>query len=265
MRSLGIRSLAAWLLLAVALAGGCATTPPPPIQMTHGQNVAIDPAAIPADEAMVEMLAPYAVEVAVLKAPIARCAVAMEQPDAEAPLGSWMADVSREEAFRVLGRPVDALFLNCGGIRAGIPEGEVSLFTFLQVMPFENEIVVFELTAAEVETLAAVFASRWAYFPISGMTIEASAEGKLERVLVGGAPLDPQRTYAVATSNYIAGGGDGMKLLTEFEPPLETGVLVREALIEHARRQDSQGKPISPPEDVYRYRFAGKTIQEIRS
>ncbi|MCB2155853.1 5'-nucleotidase C-terminal domain-containing protein [bacterium] len=254
------RFLAAWLIAFAGLVASCAS---PQQEMKSTHNLAVDPAAQPEDEDLALMLEPYAEEVAVLKAPIGRSAVAMPQPEAEAPLASWMADVSREQASEAFGRPIDAVFLNCGGIRAGIPKGDVSLFTFMQAMPFENEIVVFELSADQTERLAKKLASAWGYFPISGMTIEADAEGKLLQVLVGGEPLDPERTYTVGTSNYIAGGGDGMKMLQDFGEIVATGVLVREALIEHARRKAAAGEPISPPEDPYRYRYGGKTMEEM--
>ena len=40
----------------------------------------------------------------------------------------------------------------------------------------------------------------------------------MTRVLVGGAPLDPERRYTLATNSYTARGGDGYAMLASAKP-----------------------------------------------
>ena len=42
---------------------------------------------------------------------------------------------------------------------------------------------------------------------------QAPAGSRVVAVEVGGAPLDPARTYTVTTNDYMAGGGDGYEAL----------------------------------------------------
>ena len=56
-------------------------------------------------------------------------------------------------------------------------------------------------------------------FPqVSGMTFSydasAPAGSRIVEILVGGEPLDPSRTYKLATNSYIFGGGDGYEALS---------------------------------------------------
>jgi 2',3'-cyclic-nucleotide 2'-phosphodiesterase (5'-nucleotidase family) len=51
-------------------------------------------------------------------------------------------------------------------------------------------------------------------FPhVSGMSVEADlskpAGSRVSAVMIAGAPLDPAKTYTLATNDYMAGGGDG--------------------------------------------------------
>jgi 2',3'-cyclic-nucleotide 2'-phosphodiesterase (5'-nucleotidase family) len=49
---------------------------------------------------------------------------------------------------------------------------------------------------------------------------DPKAEGgkRVREVTVGGAPLDPAKAYRVATSDYMAGGGDGYAALAKGRP-----------------------------------------------
>jgi 2',3'-cyclic-nucleotide 2'-phosphodiesterase (5'-nucleotidase family) len=54
---------------------------------------------------------------------------------------------------------------------------------------------------------------------VSGLTVSYDpakpAGGRVVAVTVGGAPLDPAKTYTLATNDYMAGGGDGYAALSE--------------------------------------------------
>jgi 5'-nucleotidase len=55
-------------------------------------------------------------------------------------------------------------------------------------------------------------------------------------VRVGGAPLDPARSYLVATNDFMAGGGDGYTVFRAGREMRDTQVLLRDLFIEHVRR-----------------------------
>ncbi len=54
-------------------------------------------------------------------------------------------------------------------------------------------------------------------------------------ILVNGVPLDPMWSYRVATNDYIAGGGSGFRVLARNTTQVDTGISIREALIDSMR------------------------------
>jgi 2',3'-cyclic-nucleotide 2'-phosphodiesterase (5'-nucleotidase family) len=238
-------------LVLLALGAACASRPPAPLERAQ---IAVDARAIAPDPAIEAMLAPYAREVAPLRATIGRAAVAMTNARGDGRLGDWVAEVVRRAASEKLGREVPAAFVNAGGIRTALPQGEVSIFTFMEMLPFENVIVVFDLSGEQMLQLAARLAQRWAYFPLAGMTIEADAAGAVQSVKVAGQAVDPKARYSLATLDYLAGGGDNLDLLKTFPAPATTGVLIRQAAIDRVKALSAEGKPIEPPAKVAHYR-----------
>ncbi len=87
---------------------------------------------------------------------------------------------------------------------------------------------------------------------VSGLTLEVKGgeSPKLLRVLVGGEPLEKERTYRVATNNFLAEGGDNYLLLAEAESVTHDPILLRELL-----ERRFEGDPVTPPtDDRYRVR-----------
>ncbi|MEQ8821954.1 MAG: 5'-nucleotidase [Sumerlaeia bacterium] len=245
-------TIAAGVLLCGALARAEQTLVEP---ATEAVDFATSPSArmlsvsgYEADPEIAELLAPYAAQVAVLEAPIALNAQEMDRTMA----GDWMADVVREAASQALGEDVHLGFVNRGGVRTLMPAGKVSRATMMEIMPFDNAIVVFTVPGDQMLLLGSIIASR-VYsspgFPISeGARITVDDERQLVEFTIGGEPVTPERDYLVATSSYLAGGGDNMELLSEdMAPPRDTGVLIRDAMIAHALAVAEAGGEIQPP------------------
>jgi 2',3'-cyclic-nucleotide 2'-phosphodiesterase (5'-nucleotidase family) len=72
---------------------------------------------------------------------------------------------------------------------------------------------------------------------------------------VGGKPFDINQSYKVATSDYLANGGDKMIF---FKNPLETevlGVLLRDAIIEYMTEENKKGKTLTAKLDGRIYKI----------
>lgn len=227
----------------------------------------MDVAPIPATKApglaMEALLAPYRAEVAKLALPFATATdtLPFETRD-DGILGSWVADVMLEEARRITGRDVQASFMNSGGIRKTIDAGPISYRDLGEVLPFDNTLVLIELTSEETLELARFFADRRGSFPIANMTIEATAEKEVISATIAGEPVVPNRTYMFVTNNFLAAGGNGMGFLKD-KPMEDTGVLLRDAAVSYVKRLNADGKGITAPENPHRYRFGGKTVEEL--
>lgn len=137
------------------------------------------------------------------------------------------------------GHNIDVILLNYGGIRAGISRGPVTRKTAYEVMPFENTVEVLELTPERMEDLVAFLANSKRAHPFWGMEIHLDARGALQHYSIQGAPLNRDKTYYVATSNYLADLGDNMHF---FQDPLSRksmDYLVRNAMIDYFAKQDT--------------------------
>ena len=133
---------------------------------------------------------------------------------------------------------------NNGGLRATVGPGDISVGRIFELMPFENMLVVLELTGAEVDTLAHQLA-RNGGDPIAGFSFEIVATSATARnLMVGGQPVSPDSTYRLVTSDYLADGGGPYEILSSGAlPRQDMAYLVRDAIIEHIR-DIQQVKPV---------------------
>jgi 2',3'-cyclic-nucleotide 2'-phosphodiesterase (5'-nucleotidase family) len=166
-------------------------------------------------------------------------------------LGAFVADVIRRTAEQSTGEPVPLALQNSGGLRRPIARGKITLGTIYEVMPFENQIVVLEISG---ETLLALIrhlvarSNERVSDALSGAQITA-CRGEVKTALVNGRPIDPQATYRLATSDYLHQGGSGYTMLATARTVIPTGTTIRDALIAFIRAERAAGRAIVAPRD----------------
>lgn len=198
--------------------------------------------AIPFDARAMATIAPYREKVvAQMTTVLGNAPVALTKKSGEALLVNFVGDLQRIEAEKALGRPIPLGVVTSGGLRAPIPAGPVTVGTVFELMPFENQLVVLDAPGAVVQQLFD-FAAR-TKMAVSGATFTVTPEGKPTDIVIGGQPFDTTRNYAIAISDYLAGGGDAMAFFRPLKPE-GTGVLLRNAIINYIKEQTAQGKPI---------------------
>ena len=169
--------------------------------------------------------------------------------------GNLMADIVMTQAEPIFksrtGRDIDFVFLNHGGIRAIMSKGNISARTAYEVMPFDNSIVVVELSGNAVEQLIKYLIASGRAHPISGLQVILNKEGLLSQANIQGKPFDPTRHYFVATSDYLSLGGDQMDFF--LNPIGQTGIdyQIRNALIDYFKKVDT----LSPSVDDRYYKM----------
>jgi 2',3'-cyclic-nucleotide 2'-phosphodiesterase (5'-nucleotidase family) len=147
---------------------------------------------------------------------------------AETPLGNLVADWMREA------RDTDIAVQNGGGLRGNLPAGPVRVRDLFTLLPFDNTLVTMSLDGRGVEQLLAESVARrgqGGFLSVSGLTFTATSEGRVRDIRVGGQPLDPDRNYRLVTNNFTAAGGDGFTAFQRARNVVDTGVLVRDAVI----------------------------------
>ena len=155
---------------------------------------------------------------------------------AETNLGDLCAD-----AYRI-NSGADVAIVNGGGIRSTIKAGDITLNDILLVHPFGNSMCVIEVTGQElmdalefsVRSLPGEFGG---FLQVSGMTFEIhtyiespvimddakmfvgvteGAPRRVQNLLIGGEPVDPAKTYTLASHNYkIKDMGDGYTMFAD--------------------------------------------------
>jgi len=142
-------------------------------------------------------------------------------------IGNMMADAAMELANPIFKQRsknnIDIVLLNFGGIRSTMGAGDVTRKTAFEIMPFENEVVVLELSPKSIQEMLDYLAIENIAHPFSGMEIQLDANNNIKSVKVQGAALDTTKNYYVATSDYLRNGGDRMYFFEDAlsETPLD--------------------------------------------
>ncbi|WP_376961838.1 5'-nucleotidase C-terminal domain-containing protein [Azospirillum sp. A26] len=133
----------------------------------------------------------------------------------EASMGNLIADALRDTL------KADVAITNGGGIRADALHPAGSRLTRKDIfaeLPFGNVGVLVEMSGQDlISTLehgVSKVEEKAGRFPqVSGLTMtydpKAPAGRRVNSIMVGGKPVDPQATYRVATNDYMLKGGDG--------------------------------------------------------
>ncbi|RKZ48485.1 MAG: hypothetical protein DRR16_17540 [Candidatus Parabeggiatoa sp. nov. 3] len=148
----------------------------------------------------------------------------------ESPLGNLVADVMLAGA-QASDNTVAASFINAGSLRNSIGEGEITHSELLIVLPFGNTLFVLDITGRElVSALDNGFSqsgseTTGAFLSVAGMQISycdttPCAEALLDNgvvtsVTINAEAIELDKTYRVATHDYLAGGGDNFTMLEE--------------------------------------------------
>ena len=210
-------------------------------------------ATIPEDEAIQKVIAPLAAEIkATFDLPLvpAPQGVFRGRRGEENLLGYWVADVMRKAAQGVIGSPVRLAITNAGGLRANLRPGQLKVGDIFELMPFENELVVIELTGAEVIQVVKEGIVRRGGEPCSG--VKTLVGGTPEAVTFtitweDGSPIDPAATVKVATSDYLYGGGDSIPTLKKGRKPFTTGLTLRQMLLDECASLAKAKQDLLPP------------------
>ena len=172
--------------------------------------------------------------------------------NSETNLGDFCAD-----AYRAM-VGADIAFANGGGIRADIEEGDITYEEIINVHPFGNEICMIETTGQDILDALEIGACEYpiengGFLQVSGLsyTIDPSipssvvfnergqfvkVDGKyrVTEVMVGNEPLVLNKTYTLASHNYmIKNGGDGYTMFMDDKMIKDSVVIDNGALINY--------------------------------
>lgn len=222
----------------------CNTSRYQPIEIS-AERIPVEETVAP-DTAIQNFIKPYSVHIdKTLDSALAYNPTNLSKTDGKlnTAIGNLLADIVMEQANPVFksrtGNDIDLVLLNHGGIRSTIGIGPVTARTAYQIMPFENEIVVVEITGEKLKDMLSYLEKAKTAHPLSGMQILVDEDYKVIEATVNGKKIDRNKTYFVATSDYLQQGGDNMIF---FKDPVEVYPVdykIRNSIIDYFSKVDT--------------------------
>ena len=146
------------------------------------------------------------------------------QGNPESTLGNLFTDALLDAS------DVDVVIHNvAGGLRQDLPAGELTFGDVYQLSPFENRLVILNLSGAELRKVIAEQVHRRTRIGFSGMRVVVTCDGtdmSIAMHLTDGREIRDNDAVSVAVNDYIATGGDD--ILTSVIP--EGGYVIDDSL-----------------------------------
>jgi len=163
----------------------------------------------------------------------------------EAAFGNLVADAIRAATG------ADVALVNGGGLRGNkdYPAGaNITARDVFSEMPFGNVVLVLEAKGSDLKAILEHGLSRagteFGGFPqVSGVKVVYDpvkpVGQRVESVLIGEWPLDPNRTYRLAVNDFLAAGGDGYTMLANLKRIVDTnaGPLMAGVVIDYIKQK----------------------------
>ena len=158
--------------------------------------------------------------------------------------GNLFADAVLEMANPVfesrMSKKIDFCLMNNGGIRSIISQGNVTTRTAFEVMPFENSLVILEISGKVVKEMANFILKEKKPHPLSGIEIFVDEKTlTVNKIKINGTEIQDDKTYFVATNDYLSNGGDNMFFLLQATQKIDLDYKLRNLLIDYFKKVDT--------------------------
>jgi 2',3'-cyclic-nucleotide 2'-phosphodiesterase (5'-nucleotidase family) len=131
----------------------------------------------------------------------------------------------------------DFCVLNAGGVRKpAIQKGPITIGAIYELMPFDNMVELVELDGNACKELFSWIA-KWKGAPVSGIELTI-ASGEANNVKIKGEPFNESKTYFVATTDYVANGGDGATMFAKGKRT-NNNYKLRDAIIDYVKNKQT--------------------------
>ena len=174
----------------------------------------------------------------------------------ESSLGDLVADALREGVEKQMHKPMDIGIVNAGGLRADLipaEDGTVTYKDIFAVLPFGNTIGYKELPGTSIKKM---LEEQWKTNlttqnsrPMLKLGLSKNVSytydpakplgERITSVTINGQPLDPAKTYTVASLSFMLNGGDNFSAFTDVEKSNTTPKLDRDLLVDYIK--DNEG------------------------
>lgn len=173
----------------------------------------------------------------VMHIPAGKTARSLTKSDAG--LMNFLGDFVAFRGEQLYGVPVDISLMNSGGVRRDLPEGAITKGMLIDMLPFNNRIVVLEISGADLlEAVNGVV--RRGGFDGTNSKVKIVFDPETKRYVsaqIDGKDIETGKTYVMATIDYLANGGDYMTSLPRAEKKAVSDNVIYDDLIEYVEAQ----------------------------
>lgn len=196
------------------------------------------------DSTILLMLQPFADSVnKSMNDVVAVASVTLEKKQPEGSLGNFLVDALLAMAKEKYQLPVDAAFLNNGGIRLpSLTAGNITRGKVFEMAPFDN-LIVLQKVSGKVLQQFLDHVSAIGGWPSAGVNWQIKNKTAVN-VLVNGSPINETAMYTIANNDYVANGGDDCDMLRPV-PQINKGYVFRDAILDYMKRLTREGKTVS--------------------
>lgn len=160
----------------------------------------------------------------------------------ESSLSNLMADMIYEQANPVFlnrtGKNIDFAMFNYDGIRSDIQQGNITVGNAFELMPFENTLLVVELSGEKITELIQYIITEKKAHPVSD-NFRLLIKDNGYNLKINDVNFDQQKNYFVLTSDYLQGGGDHMNFFKNPIQKIDIDYKVRSAIIDYFTKKDT--------------------------
>ncbi|WMI65556.1 5'-nucleotidase [Aestuariibaculum sp. YM273] len=158
-------------------------------------------------------------------------------------IGNFMVDAVHEQANPIFksrtGHDIDMVLFTYGTVRTIISKGDITIRTVYELMPFENNIVVVALKQPQIDSMLQYLCKTKKANPFSKLKLTIDKNYDLVNATISGKPIENNKTYYVATHDYLYNGGDNMTFFQPNDSLYKLNYKVRNALIDYLKKADT--------------------------
>ena len=165
--------------------------------------------------------------------------VGMSGARPESLLSNWAADVLMEYSDFKDGKKADLGIVNVGGLRNNMPKGVVRRGDIILISPFDNRLAVVYIKGSDLLSLFQDVAAVHGDGVSREVRLVITQDGKLVDAKVSGQPIDPNRTYRIATLDYLAEGNDRLYSFKKAQKVDVSDLFSRDCMMQYVKQKSS--------------------------
>lgn len=141
---------------------------------------------------------------------------------------------------------LDFAIMNVGGIRNPIPAGVVTAGEILNTYPFNNRMVIMEISGKDLFETMEVAARKGGEAVSREVKVVADKDNRqLRHFTINLEEVDPEKTYVVGTIDYVAWGNDDMRSMAHGRWIWHDDKEVCAPIIRYVEEHEQAGVPLS--------------------